>query len=121
MFQLQERQLSLRAIAFLIDGYSTLLHHFSTSFTLVALMMHMFPRDRALTAACVVPIMQHMFILVKYHAHTTYLVLELILEGWFQWEVREETPERENSARWWNASGGETREVDEWSWPVASM
>ena len=80
--------LACRAIAFLIDGYSTLLHHFSTSFTLVALMLHMFPRDRALTAACVVPIMQHMFILVKYHAHTTYLILELVLEGWFQWEVR---------------------------------
>ena len=101
MFQLQEKQLSLRAIAFLIDGYSTLLHHFSTSFTLVALMMHMFPRDRALTAACVVPIMQHMFILVKYHAHTTYLVLELILEGWFQWEVRE------------NARAGERRKMVE--------
>jgi len=86
MFQLQEK-LSLRAIAFLIDGYGTLLHHLSTSFTLVALMMHLFPRDRALTAACVVPIMQHMFILVKYHARTAYLIIELLLEGWFQWEV----------------------------------
>ena len=55
----------VRCIAYLVDGYGTLLHHLSTSFTLVALMMHMFPRDRALTAACIVPIMQHMFILVK--------------------------------------------------------
>eukprot|EP00966_Prymnesium_polylepis_P111387 2576269-Prymnesium_polylepis.1 len=87
MYHIQESKLSLRAIAFLIDGYGTLLHHLSTSFTLVGLMMHLFPRDRALTAACVVPIMQHMFILVKYHAHTTYLIIELVLEGWFQWEV----------------------------------
>lgn len=50
-------------------------------------MMHLFPRDRALVAACVVPIMQHMFVLVKYHAHTAYLIIELVLEGWFQWEV----------------------------------
>jgi hypothetical protein len=70
-----------------VDGYGTLLHHLSTSFTLVALMMHMFPRDRALTAGCIVPIMQHMFILVKYHAHNTYMFLELALEFWFQWEV----------------------------------
>jgi hypothetical protein len=67
---------SRRAIAFLVDGYGTLLHHFSTSFTLVALMMHMFPRDRALTSACIVPIMQHMFILVKYHAYAPRHTLE---------------------------------------------
>jgi len=87
MFFTADNKFSFRAIAFLVDGYGTLLHHFSTSFTLVALMMHMFPRDRALTSACIVPIMQHMFILVKYHAHNTYLALELALEFWFQWEV----------------------------------
>jgi len=87
MFHTAEQKFSVRAIAFLIDGYGTLLHHFSTSFTIVALMMHMFPHDRAITAACIVPIMQHMFILVKYHAHNTYLFVELALEAWFQWEV----------------------------------
>ena len=87
MFKIQDSKFSLRAISFLIDGYGTLLHHLSTSFTLVALMLHLFPHDRALTAACIVPIMQHMFILLKYHARTAYLILELTLEAWFQWEV----------------------------------
>ena len=42
--------------------------HLSTSLVIAAVELHVFPRDRALTAACLVPIMQHIFILMKYHS-----------------------------------------------------
>jgi len=71
----------------LIDGMGTLLHHLSTSLTITGIMCHLFPRSRAIIAACVVPIMQHWFVLVKYSQPTVYLVLELLLEAWFEWEV----------------------------------
>ena len=78
---------SLGSFSSLIDGMGTLLHHFSTSLALVGMMTHLFPRNRAITAACVVPIMQHWFVLVKYRHLGLFVILELVLEVWFQWET----------------------------------
>jgi len=77
----------LQGIQKAIDGLGTLLHHLSTSLTLTCVMLHLFPRSRAITAGCVVPIMQHMFALLKYWNRTAFLVIELMLEVWFEWEV----------------------------------
>lgn len=81
------RKLSLGALANLINGFSTLLHHLSTSLVITGVLLHVFPRNRPLTAGCLVPILQHLFILLKYHSKTGYLVVELGLEAWFQIEV----------------------------------
>jgi len=77
----------LREIDAIVDGIGLLLHHLSTSLTLVGIMLHLFPRDRAMTAVCVVPMMQHWFVLVKYRHLITYIAIELLLEVYFQWEV----------------------------------
>ncbi len=77
----------LEALRLWIDGMGTLLHHFSTAFTLVGLMTHLFPYNRAITASCIVPIIQHLFVLLKYHSRMGYVLIELLLEIYFEWEV----------------------------------
>jgi len=86
-FQKAKRKRSSRALASLFDGMGMLLHHFSTSLVITAICLHIFPRNRAITAGCIVPILQHLFVLVKYHARGLYILLELGLEVWFQIEV----------------------------------
>jgi len=68
-FHRSKRKLSFRALSKLFDGIGTLLHHFSTSLVITAICLHIFPRSRALTAGCIVPIIQHLFVLVKCEAH----------------------------------------------------
>jgi len=86
-FSRSKRKASLAALAELCNGFGTLLHHFSTSLVITGILLHVFPRDRALTAGCVVPILQHIFVLVKYHLDWLYIAIELGLEIWFQIEV----------------------------------
>jgi hypothetical protein len=68
-FHRSKRKLSFRALSKLFDGIGTLLHHFSTSLVITAICLHIFPRSRALTAGCIVPIIQHLFVLVKCEAY----------------------------------------------------
>ena len=77
---------SMRAFHF-IDGLATLLHHTSTAFIIVAATTGLFPHSRALVAPCIVPIVQHMICLLKYVAPRTYLLLMLLTEVYFEWEV----------------------------------
>ena len=77
---------SMRAFHF-IDGLATLLHHTSTAFIIVASTTGLFPHSRALVAPCVVPIVQHMICLVKYVAPRTHMLLMLLTEVYFEWEV----------------------------------
>jgi hypothetical protein len=86
-FRFLKKSCSFEGFANLFDGFGTLLHHFSTSATLVSIMLHLFPRDRALIAGCVVPILQHIFMLVKYHHYSGWLLIQLGLEAYFQVEV----------------------------------
>ena len=80
------------AVAALINGFGLLLHHFATSFILTAVMMHFFPPTRGMVAACVVPILQHLLCLMKYIYRKVYIVLMLLLEAWFQWEIIANVP-----------------------------
>ena len=77
---------SMRAFHF-IDGLATLLHHTSTAFIIVASTTGLFPHSRALVAPCVVPIVQHMICPVKYVAPRTHMLLMLLTEVYFEWEV----------------------------------
>ena len=47
----------------------------------------LFPHSRALVAPCVVPIVQHMICLLKYVAPRTHMLLTLLTEVYFEWEV----------------------------------
>ena len=86
-FRFSRRKLSLESLKELINGMGTLMHHLSTALIITAVNLHIFPRSRPLTAACIVPILQHLFVLVKYHSLTVYLILQLSIEAWFQLEV----------------------------------
>ena len=98
----------------LLDGFGLLIHHFSTALTLVGIMSGIFPRSRAMTAACLPPIMQHWFALVRYRAPRLYTVLMTLLEAYFQWEVFaniQEVPLSNGSgARPWEAGAGGRRQ-----------
>ena len=50
-------------------------------------MTHLFPLNRALGCACVVPLMQHWFVVLKYTFPTSVVIISSVLEVVFQWEV----------------------------------
>ena len=80
-------KLAPEPIAELINGIGTLLHHLSTSLIITGLCLHIFPRHRALVAGCIVPILQHVFVLLKYNYRPLFILVQLALELWFQIEV----------------------------------
>lgn len=75
------------AVASFSDGMGSLVHHTCTAFIICGIITHIFPYDRVVIATCVVPIMQHMVVLLKYHAYVLFCMLSLFLEIWFEWEV----------------------------------
>merc|ERR1712110_1297778 len=40
-----------------------------------------------MTAACIVPIIQHLFVLLRYHSRSLYMLVQGVLEVYFEWEV----------------------------------
>ena len=70
-----------------LDGVGTILHHSGTSLIICGLATHLFPLSRQMTAACILPVVQHVFMLVKYSSFTTFCAIQLLLEVVFEWEI----------------------------------
>ena len=81
------QKLAAKPIVNLINGVGTLLHHSATSMAITGIILHTWPRDRAIIAGCLVPVIQHLFVLTKYHSGIIFNILMLGLEVWFQIEV----------------------------------
>ena len=43
--------------------------------------------ERAIIAPCLIPIIQHWFVLIKYHSRPVYFFFMILTEIFFQWEV----------------------------------
>ena len=76
-----------RAVAFFANGMGFLVHHTVTAFIIICVMTHLFPLDRVVIATCIVPILQHVIVLLKYQSKDLFTALTLFLEVWFEVEV----------------------------------
>jgi hypothetical protein len=92
-----------RVLGPFMDGLGLHLHHMAASYVICSMATHLFPLKRQLVAPCIVCVIQHWFVLLKYHSSTCYILVELGLELWFEWEVLgnlEYYTEKEGLARW---------------------
>jgi hypothetical protein len=78
-----------RVLGPFMDGLGLHLHHMAASYVICSMATHLFPLKRQLVAPCIVCVIQHWFVLLKYlyHSSTCYILVELGLELWFEWEV----------------------------------
>ncbi|KAL1511546.1 hypothetical protein AB1Y20_006340 [Prymnesium parvum] len=83
---------TLSGVCLLLDGLGFVLHHSMTAFTIVSLTTGLFPATRQIIGCCVIPVMQHWFVLLRYHSRFWYTVIELVLEVYFQIEVLSYVP-----------------------------
>jgi len=71
----------------LLNGIGTIVHHGATSFVIVAVSTGLFPLSRPLFAACLAPVLQHAAFLLKYYSMSAHVLVQLVLEVYFEWEV----------------------------------
>ena len=55
----------LKFITGLLDGMGFVLHHSTTAFIIVSLTTGLFPPSQQILACCVIPVMQHWFVLLR--------------------------------------------------------
>ena len=76
-----------RAIACFLNGLGTLLHHNAGVWTVVCLVTHLAPFTRPILAPCLPLVVQHWMVLIKYHSQSTYVLVQLLLEVAWEFEV----------------------------------
>jgi len=75
------------AASFYLAAVGTALHHSSTALVICGVCRGLFPLSRPLSAACIVPVLQHCIVLLRYKWRCVYLALEFALEVYFEWEI----------------------------------
>lgn len=63
------------------------IHHSSAAISLAALLSHVLPPTREVLAVTLPLLMQHWGILLKYNYNLAYVVIEVVLEVWFEWNA----------------------------------
>lgn len=70
-----------------INGIGTVLHHSAAAFLVSMLLAGVIPSSRYVLNSCLILVVQHWFIMLKYVNEMAYATIELILEAWFEWTV----------------------------------
>lgn len=71
----------------LLNAFGTLAHHSALLLFISLFTLGVSPLTRPLVAGSMPLVLQHIVISVKYISPTLYIVLELLLEIWWEWEV----------------------------------
>lgn len=71
----------------LLNGLATVLHHSSASLIIASFLTGALVPDRYILDPIFLLVIQHWFALLKYLHDTSYVVIETILEVFFQWSV----------------------------------
>ena len=80
MFAYHERHLkAAESTRHLLDGLGTMLHHSATSLIVCSLATQLFPLSRQMIAACILPVVQHGFVLVSSRPSNTRANITLTL------------------------------------------
>ena len=77
----------LTSVSLFLDGMGLIIHHSATSLIICCITTHLFPLSRPLLAACIVPVVQHCFVLIKYRSSIAYLMVQTALEVAFELEI----------------------------------
>ena len=71
-----------------MNGMGVTLHHTSSAWLIVGITTGLFvPRTRAIMAVSLPLVGQHLGVLVKYHNLGLYVLINLVLEIWWEWEL----------------------------------
>jgi hypothetical protein len=68
-----------------IIGTGTVVHHSSSALYVAMLVSHVIPSNRDVIAVTLPLVMQHWIVLLKYESNLVYIVLECIIEAWWEW------------------------------------
>lgn len=69
------------------SGLGTLLHHTAAAYVICSMITKLIKMDAAVTA-CIVPLVfQHNIMMLKYLSTTLYVIVQLCLEAWWEWEL----------------------------------
>jgi len=74
----------VRLAAFL-SGVGTVLHHSASALYVATVVTGLLPTNRFVLQVTLPLLMQHWFVLLKYNYNLAYVVVETILEVWFEW------------------------------------
>lgn len=70
-----------------LNATGTITHHSASALLIVMLLVGVVPPSRYVVGPILILLMQHWFVLFRYVNNNVYIVLELILEFWFEWIV----------------------------------
>ena len=70
-----------------IIGVGTVVHHSSSALCVAMLVSQVIPPNRDVVAGTLPLVMQHWIVLLKYESKLIYILLECIIEAWWEWTV----------------------------------
>ena len=83
-----DRELStVSRVANLFNAVGTVAHHTAATFMLCMVLVEVLPGTRHAINPCLVLVMQHWFVLLRYVNTWLYAGIELLLEAYFEWNV----------------------------------
>jgi len=76
-----------RRLIDMLEGFGIVIHHSSSALYITMLLVRIIPSTRS-TIEVVVPLLvQHWFVLLRYRYRYAYIVVEMVLEVWFEWTI----------------------------------
>jgi hypothetical protein len=77
----------IQRISFFLNGAGTVCHHSAAAFLVSMLLSGIYPPTRHVLNCALILVVQHWFVLLSYVNKWAYMVVELVLEAWFEWTV----------------------------------
>jgi len=113
----------LEATRHFLNGIGTVLHHTAAAYVVCACVTHLCPVNRITLATCMPIVMQHWFVLVRYHHMYIYGFIELCLEILFEWEIFANLPNINNKSGYDGTirAGALTMVVAHWCFWAAAL
>ena len=70
-----------------LNGVGTFIHHSAAILVIAALLTGLLPPERFVIESPLILVVQHWFVLLRYHFKPLYILIELLLEIWFEWII----------------------------------
>lgn len=80
----KEKSSVSRLVSFII-GMGSIIHHSASAMYVAILLTHVIPTTPELVAVTLPLVMQHWFVLLKYNYKLLYIILEILVEAWWEW------------------------------------
>ncbi|CAB9502197.1 expressed unknown protein [Seminavis robusta] len=80
----------IQRIAEFLNAVGTVVHHGAAALVICMFLAGVVPPTRHVLAPCLIPVMQHWFVLLRYSNPNIYTIVEMALEVYFEWTVLSE-------------------------------